>query len=69
MSEPDWNTMSPDQKLESLRDLLHTLVTEVSDLGTRVSGIKSGLDEISADLKHTADRVSALEVRAATRLY
>jgi hypothetical protein len=68
MSEPDWNTMNSDQKLEALYELVHALVIEVGDLGVKVSQIKSGLDELSADVKHATDRVSALEVRAATRL-
>ena len=61
MSEPDWNAMNPDQKLEALYQPVHALVVEVGGFGVKVSRIES-------DLQHTADRVSALEVRAATRL-
>jgi hypothetical protein len=68
MAEPDRNTMNADQKLEELYQLFHALVIEVGDLGVKLSRIQSGLDEMAADFKHTADRVSALEVRAAIRL-
>ena len=61
MAEPDWNTMNPDQKLEALYQLVHALIVEVGDLGVKLS-------KFEEDLQRTADRASALEARAATRL-
>jgi hypothetical protein len=37
MSEPDWNTMNADQKLEALYLLVHALIIEVGDLGGKFS--------------------------------
>ena len=58
MSEPDWNTMNPEQKLETLYQLFHALFIEAGELETRVSRFTSAMDvpPIEAEREHVQEK-------------
>ena len=51
MSEPDWNTMDPDQNLQSLYELFRALFIEAAELEARVNMLLSATEITTLDVK------------------
>jgi hypothetical protein len=69
MSDPDWNTMNPEQKLETLYQLFHALFIEAGELETRVSRFTSGTDVPTIEVEPVKEGVSKLEGHGAKPLH